>query len=194
MSVQLGPEWEAFNRRLQRTPEQMERDMRRTIQASLLLIEADARQMAPQDTRRLSGSISPRISGSFPNLVGEVGPGVNYGLFVERGRPAGAKMPPVNALIGWVRRHWHPAFIGPIRRGTLRPRRAAGRNVSDREIRSRAFALARSIKRRADEGGREATAQPFMRPAFQRNRARIEAAFARIGLRTVAYLAGQPIP
>src|SRR5262252_9670969 len=108
MSIQLGPEWEAFLSRLQTTPEQMERDMRRTLQASLLLIEADARTLAPQDTRRLSASINNRITGSYPNLVGEVGPSVNYGLFVERGRPAGAKMPPVAALMGWVMRHWHP--------------------------------------------------------------------------------------
>lgn len=187
MSVQLGPEWEAFNRRLQRTPEQMERDMRRTLQASLLLIEGDARQLAPQDTRRLSGSINPRISGTYPHLVGEVGPGVRYGSVMEFGRRAGARMPPVDALIGWVRRHWHPAFIGPIPRGQLRPRRAAGANVSRNAIRSRAFALAIKIKRDGIK------AQPYMEPALRRNLPRIEAAFARIGLRTVAYLAGRPL-
>jgi Bacteriophage HK97-gp10, putative tail-component len=175
MSVQLGPEWEAFNRRLQRTPEQMERDMRRTIQASLLLIEADARQMAPQDTRRLSGSISSRISGNFPSLVGEVGPGTRYGIVMEFGRRAGARMPPVDALIGWVRRHWHP--VAARRRG-----------VPQQTLRSQAFVLARSIQRRGIRP------HPYMAPAFHRNRPRIEAAFARIGLRTVAYLAGQPIP
>src|SRR5262252_4296903 len=180
MSIQLGPEWEAFNRRLQQTPEQMERDMRRTLQASLLLIEADARQMAPQDTRRLSGSINNRITGSYPSLVGEVGPSVNYGLFVERGRPAGARMPPVDALIGWVRRHWHP--IAERRRG-----------VSRSTLRGEAFVLARAIKRRADAVGRFGTMRPYMGPAYVQNRPRIEAAFARIGLNIIAYLAGQPI-
>ncbi|HYW88689.1 MAG TPA: HK97 gp10 family phage protein [Chloroflexota bacterium] len=188
MSVQLGPEWEAFLRRLQTTPEQMERDMRQTLQASLLLVEASARSYAPQDTRRLAGSISQRITGTYPSLVGEVGPGVRYGLFVEFGRRAGARMPPVNALIGWVTRHWNPAFIGPLRQGELRPRRAAGPGVSQAAIRSRAFALARAIQRRG------IPARPFMGPAYESNRARIEAGFARIGLRVVAYLAGNPIP
>jgi len=188
MSVQLGPEWEAFLARLQTTPEQMERDMRRTLQASLLLIEADARQIVPQDTRRLAGSINGRITGTYPNLIGEVGPDVNYGRFVEFGRRPGARMPPVDALIGWVTRHWYAAFIGPLRQGQLRPRRAAGPGVSQAMIRNRAFALARAIQRRG------IPPRPFMVPAFEHNRARIEAGFARIGLRVVAHLAGQPLP
>jgi len=175
VSIQLGPEWEAFLSRLQTTPEQMERDMRRTLQASLLLIEADARTLAPQDTRRLSGSINNQITGTFPSLVGEVGPGVRYGRFVEFGRRAGARMPPVDALIGWVQRHWHP--IAERRRG-----------VSRSTLRGEAFILARSIARRGIQP------QPYMQPAFVRNRARIEAGFARLGLNIVAYLAGQPIP
>jgi bacteriophage HK97-gp10 putative tail-component len=188
MSIQLGPEWEAFNRRLQHTPEQMEREMRQTLQASLVLIEASARTMAPQDTRRLAGSITNQISGTYPSLVGQVGPGVRYGINVEFGRRAGARMPPVDALMGWVARHWHPAFVGPLRQGQLRPRRAAGHNVTQAEIRRRAFALAVSISRRG------IPARPFMRPAYQHNQARIEQAFARIGVRFVAYLAGQPLP
>ena len=187
MSVQLGPEWEAFLSRLQTTPEQMERDMRQTLQASLLLIEADARQLAPQDTRRLAGSINNHITGTYPSLVGQVGPDAGYGRYVEFGRRAGARMPPVDALIGWVRRHWNPAFIGPLRTGQLRPRRAAAPGVSDAQIRGRAFALARAIARRG------IPPRPFMLPAYQRNEARIVAGFARLGLRTVAYLAGRPI-
>jgi len=188
VSIQLGPEWQQFDQRLQRTPQQLERDLRRAITSSLVLIEADAKPLAAQDTRRLAGSITHHITGTYPRLVGDVGPSVRYGAFVEFGRRAGARMPPVDALIGWVRRHWNPGFIGPIPRGQLRPRRAAGRNVSRNAIRGRAFALARKIQR---EGIR---AQPFMGPAFRRNRLRIEQTFARIGVRTVAYLAGQPIP
>jgi len=187
VSIQLGPEWEAFNRRLQTTPEAMERQMRATLNASLLSIERDARQLAPQDTRRLAGSINSRIEGTYPNLVGVVGPSVRYGLFVERGRRAGARMPPVQALMGWVARHWHPAVAGPLRQGELRPNRAA-RGVSQNQIRARAFALAVSISRRGIR------ARPFMEPAWNRNRANIEQAFARIGIRVVAYLAGQPLP
>ncbi len=186
MSIQLGPEWEAFDRRLQRTPEQMERDMRRALQASLLMLEADARRMAPQDTRRLAGSIAPEISGAYPNLVGRVGPTVRYGATMEFGRRAGAKMPPVDALLGWVRRHWRPAFIGPLPRGQLRPRRAAPPGVGETQLRSRAFALARAIQRRGIQP------RPYLRPAWNRNQARIEALFAQIGVRVVMYLAGGP--
>ena len=183
MSVQFGPEWQQLDQRLRRTPEQMEADIRRTLQQSLLWIEADARMLAPHDTRRMAGSINSRISGTHPTIVGEVGPATRYGRFVEFGRRPG-RMPPVDALIGWVRRHWNPGFIGPIARGQLRPGRAAGGTVSRNAIRSRAFALARKIAR---EGVR---AQPFMGPAYRRNLPRIEQAFARIGVRTVAYLAG----
>jgi hypothetical protein len=185
--IQLGPEWQQFNQRLQREPQRTEADIRRTLQASLLLIEGSAKHLAPQDTRRLSGSITHQISGTYPNIVGEVGPGTRYGIFVEFGRRAGARMPPVDALIGWVRRHWNPAFIGPIPRGQLRPRRAAGRNVAQAEIRSRAFALARSIQRRGIRP------QPYMRPALIQNLPRIEQAFARIGVRVVSRLAGQQV-
>jgi Bacteriophage HK97-gp10, putative tail-component len=175
VSIQLGPEWEAFLSRVQRSPEEFERQMRQTLQASLILIEADARTNAPQDTRRLSGSITNQITGSYPNLIGEVGPGVRYGRFVEFGRRPGARMPPVDALIGWVRRHWHP--ITQRRRG-----------VSQSTLRSEAFVLARSIQRRGIQP------QPFMQRAYASNRARIMAGFARLGLRVTAYLAGQPIP
>jgi hypothetical protein len=174
MSIQLGPEWDAFLSRLQRTPEEFERQMRQTLQASLLLIEADARTGAPQDTRRLSGSITSQITGTYPNLIGEVGPSVRYGRFVEFGRRAGAKMPPVDALIGWVMRHWHP--IAQRRRG-----------VSQSTLRGEAFVLARAIQRRGIQP------QPFMQRAYLSNRARIEAGFARLGLTIVAYLAGEPI-
>src|SRR5262252_1899371 len=149
----------------------MERDMRRTLQASLLLIEADARTLAPQDTRRLSGSINNQITGTFPSLVGEVGPDVRYGRFVEFGRRAGARMPPVDALLGWVQRHFH----------------APRARVTQNTLRGEAFALARAIQRRG------IPPRPFMLPAYQRNEARIVAGFARLGLRTVAYLAGRPI-
>jgi len=187
VSIQLGPEWQQFNQRLQREPAELEADVRRIMNQSLLLIERDAKRLAPQDTRRLAGSINSRISGTFPNLLGEVGPTPRYGIVMEFGRRAGARMPPVDALIGWVRRHWNPAFIGPIQRGQLRPRRAAGANVSQNAIRQRAWALARSIQRRGIRP------QPYMAPATRQNLPRIQAAFARIGARAVARLAGQPI-
>lgn len=184
MAIQFGPEWEQFNRRLLNTPQVTEANIRRTLTASLTLIEADAKRGAVRDTGRLGGSINYRIDGVYPTLVGRVGPGVRYGSVVEFGRRAGARMPPVDALIGWVRRHWSPRGMTT---GPGRTRNAAWRGRQS-ELRSAAFLLARSIARRGIQP------QPFMAPAWDRNRVRIQQAFARIGVRTVAYLAGQPMP
>jgi len=171
VSVQFGPEWREFENRLLRTPQVTEASLRRAMTASLLLIEGDARRNVVQDTRRLAGSINHRIDGTYPTLVGSVGPNVRYGAAVEFGRRAGARMPPVDALIGWVRRHWGPG--------------------TPRQLRGRAFVLARSIKRRADAGDR--MAHPFMSPAYRRNQTRITQAFARVGAQVTTYLAGQRV-
>jgi hypothetical protein len=101
----------------------------------------------------LQGSISSRITGGGASLVGEIGPSVRYGLFVERGtRP---HWPPVAAVSGWARRHG----ISP-------------------------FLVARSIARKGTR------AQPFMGPALERNRDRINAIFARVGARVFSRIAG----
>lgn len=185
MSIQFGPEWRDFQNRLNRYPQVTEANLRRTLTTGLLMIEADAKSNVRQDTRRLAGSINHRIDGTFPNLIGRVGPSVDYGIFVEHGRRPG-RMPPVDALMGWVRRHWNVAQSGPVRAGALRPRRAAGPDVSQNQIRGRAFALARAIGRRG------ISPRPYLVPAYRRNQAAIEALFARMGLRITAYLAGGP--
>jgi hypothetical protein len=185
VSIELGPEWRTFGSRLNRTPQMLDREIRRTLNASLLLIEADARRNAPRDVGRMSGSINSKIAGVFPRIAGSVGPSVRYGYNVEFGRRPGGRMPPVDALIGWVRRHWSPGSA-PTQPG--RGRYRAWQQAGDQALRSRAFVLARTIQRRGIR------AQPFMAPAFRTNRLRISNMFARIGVRTTAYLAGRPIP
>lgn len=83
---------------------------RRQFEAASLLIEAEARTLAPQDTRRLAGSITYQISGSGANLTSRIGPSVLYGLYAERGRRPG-RMPPVEALRGWAARHGVNPFV-----------------------------------------------------------------------------------
>lgn len=178
MSIQLGPEWRDFDQRLNRAPLLFAIEIHRALSASVLAIEADARRGAPQDTRRLHSSINSRVEGTYPNLVGVVGPSVRYGANVEFGRRAGGKMPPVDALIGWVRRHWNT--------GGAARQRAAGGRVTQAQIRGRAFALARAIQRRGIRP------QPYLQPAWNQNRARVEQAFRRLGVRVVGSLAGQP--
>ncbi len=123
------------------------------MDASLLLIEADARRKVKQDTRRLANSIHPNVTGSGANLTGEVGPSLKYGLYVERGRPAGRKPPPVSALRGWGARHG----IAP---GAL-------------------YIIAKRI------GERGIKPAPYLLPAYEKNKGRIEALFAKIGAKVV---------
>ena len=195
MSIQFGPEWRDFENRLARYPQVTEVNLRRALNASLLLIEADAKQNVRQDTRRLAGSINHRIDGDYPNLIGRVGPSVNYGAAVEFGRRAGAKMPPADALMGWVRRHWAPSAAAEARIRAARfggPRRARSWRAAGQDaLRARAWVLARAIKRRADSGDRGA--RPYLVPAYRRNQAAIEAMFARIGVRITSYLSGGPL-
>ena len=171
MSIQFGPEWEQFNRRLQQFPQNLEANMRVAMEASLLMVERDARRNAPQDTRRLAGSITSQIRGTGLALVGQVGPSVRYGAPVEFGAHFPAKGPPPQALVGWVRRHW----------GAGLPSRGAAR---ERALLSRARYLSALIKRRG------LRARPYLRPAYESNRAAITAVFARMGVRVVAQLAG----
>lgn len=156
-----------MDRRLAAMPAVLERELRNAMQASLLLIEADARQGAAHDTGRLAGSITNQITGVGLNLEGRVGPSVRYGGNVEYGRRPGAKMPPVDALMGWVSRHPMPG--------------------SRRSRRSQAFALARSIARRGIR------ARPFLRPAYTKNRRAIRGLFERAGARVAASLRGQAL-
>ena len=170
MSVQFDPEWERFSARLRAFPANLEANMRQTMQASLLMVEADARRNAPQDTRRLAGSITNEIRGTGVAIEGRVGPSVQYGRFVEFGRRPG-RMPPPQALVGWVRRHSELRFA----------RRTQAR---EDELLRRAWLVARAIGRRG------VRAQPYLRPAYENNRAAIAALFARMGVRVTAELAG----
>jgi len=99
---------EPLARALARSPELVAAESLRAMTTSLLLVEGDARRNVRHDTRRLMNSITHRIRGRGTRLVGEVGPSVRYGLYVERGRPAGKKPPPRAALRGWARRHGIP--------------------------------------------------------------------------------------
>ena len=187
MSVEFDPEWARFMLRLRTSARVMAQEQRQAMQAALLLVERDARANSPQDTRRLLGSIThainqtPTAAGNIV-LEGRVGPSVRYGAPVEFGRRPG-RMPPPDALLGWVRRHWSP------RGTTARAGRARNRawGAREGELRSAAFVLARAIGRRGTP------AQPYMRPAYTNNRVRIATAFRRVGLNVTAFLAGRRV-
>jgi len=79
----------------------------------------------------LRGSISSDAYIRAREIVGTVGTPLAYGEVVERGRPASQAMPPVEALIPWVR---------------------AKLDVPEKEVRSVAFLVARSIGKKGFKG------------------------------------------
>lgn len=90
-------------------PTTLAQETRTAMEAGGLLIEGTARSIAPKKTGRLAGSITHRVSGGGANLICEIGPSVQYGLYVETG----------------TRPHWMPSGILPwgamrtiARRGT----------------------------------------------------------------------------
>lgn len=84
--------------RMGAAPVGIQSDMRTTMTQALLLVEGTARTLAPKKTGRLASSITSRVSGSGGQLLGEVGPSVRYGLYVETG----------------TRPHWMPPGILPF--------------------------------------------------------------------------------
>jgi len=93
---------------LRRSPRVVAAEQARAMTRSLLLVEADARRGVRQDSRQLMNSITHRMREQGDALVGEVGPSVRYGLYVERGtRP---HWPPRAPLEGWARRHGVSVF------------------------------------------------------------------------------------
>lgn len=153
---------DAVDRRLANVAPTVRRAMRRELNASLLLIEADAKQHVAQDTRALARSINHTIEDDGVGMVGRVGPSLTYGAPVEFGRRAGAKMPPVAALLGWVQRH--------------------GLARTPKQARRVAFLVARKIARRG------IPPRPYMATALERNLPDIRARFARIGVEVSASL------
>jgi len=104
---------------LRRSPQVVAQEQVRAMTRSLLLVEADARRNVRQDNRQLMNSITHRQRMAGDALVGEVGPSVRYGLYVEKGsRP---HWPPRAPLEGWARRHGVSVFVvqrAIARRGT----------------------------------------------------------------------------
>jgi hypothetical protein len=180
--------------RLDRVPFFMTFEIRTAMQKSVLTVEAEARSLAVRDTRRLASSITSKVVGSGLAIQGQIGPSVQYGAPVEFGRKIGARMPPVDALLGWVQRHWRPALVG--RQGVLAGferelvptnKRTPRRNVTEQQIRRRAFGLAIAIRRRG------IAPNPYMRPAYYRSLDAILGNFRTTGRRVAASIAGQEL-
>lgn len=79
------------------------------MRRATLLVQRDARRLAPVDTGRLRASITPEIRQRGTTIQGVVGTNVVYAAAVELGsRP---HYPPIAALQTWARRHGMNAFV-----------------------------------------------------------------------------------
>lgn len=79
------------------------------MRGATLLVQRDAKRLAPVDTGRLRASITPEIRQRGNTVQGVVGTNVVYAPPVEFGsRP---HYPPISALQVWARRHGMNAFV-----------------------------------------------------------------------------------
>jgi phage gpG-like protein len=111
--MRVGIRAELKGRRLaQKKMMQMVKDleggpMLKAMRDSTLMVQRDAKKLAPVDTGRLRASITPSVKGGDP-VRGVVGSNVKYAPFMELGtRP---HWPPVSALATWARRHGKTAW------------------------------------------------------------------------------------
>ncbi|HEX7090639.1 MAG TPA: HK97 gp10 family phage protein [Longimicrobiales bacterium] len=139
---------DAARRRLEHLAAAVHATVRQEIQRTAVRIQAGARRRLHEhgtsDTGRLANSIA--IETHDGGLEARIGTNLVYARAIEFGLPPGylRRMPPVDAIAGWVRRK-----LG----------------VRDREeARSIAFAIARKIQRSGTEP------QPYLFPAAEAER------------------------
>ncbi len=100
---------------------------RRDMLRATLFVLRDSKKNAPVDTGRLRSSIQSSIRRKTifgRGVVGVVGSNVEYAPFMELGTKH-TKMPPIQALEGWARRHGMNTFVvaqAILKRGGLKPR------------------------------------------------------------------------
>jgi hypothetical protein len=79
------------------------------LRSATLLVQRDAKRLAPVDTGRYRASITPEIRQRGTTIQGIVGTNVIYAPPIETGsRP---HRPPLSALQVWARRHGMNAFV-----------------------------------------------------------------------------------
>lgn len=122
------------------------REMVQGMYQALNILGADAKRFSPVDTGRLRSSITGTVSSAgFPvkRLQGIVGTNIEYAPYMEFGTGifagnARVKMPPIEALEGWARRHkvnaWSVAYAIYLR-GGLRARRMFAKSLEKNEAR-----------------------------------------------------------
>lgn len=93
------------------------------MRKATLLVSTDAKLLAPVDTGRLRGSITPDVRLQGFQTIGVVGSNVLYAPYMELGTKP--HWPPISAVEVWARRHGMNPFLvarAIARKGT-KPRR-----------------------------------------------------------------------
>lgn len=102
LTVEFGSEWEKVRRKLADAPRELTGlPLSRFLSRAALFAERTAREGAPRDTSALTRSIVSEVRPPIARVFSTL----NYAVPVEVGRRAGARMPPPDALVGWIRRH-----------------------------------------------------------------------------------------
>lgn len=122
------------------------REMVETMYQALNILGNDAKRFSPVDTGRLRSSIKGDVTkAGFPvkRLQGIIGSPISYAGFMEEGTGIFAgnspvRMPPIEALEGWARRHkvqaWRVAYAIYLR-GGLRARKMFQKSLDKNEER-----------------------------------------------------------
>lgn len=105
-------------------------DMLDAMRRATLLVQRDAKILAPVDSGRLRASIIPEIRAEGREVLGVVGSNVVYAPYMELGTGiyAGGKpyFPPPEALERWASRHGSTGYLVALaiyKAGGLKPRK-----------------------------------------------------------------------
>ena len=132
----------------------VQEEIRAGVMRSVIQIEADAKRRVPVDTHTLQRSLTHEVTTKGRDVTGRAGTNLSYAETVETGRDPG-KMPPAGVLVGWMGRHGIP--LAPD--GVAPKKNKAGYYQVE-------FLVARAINSRKK-------ANPYLKPAFDKNRAAI---------------------
>ena len=129
------------------TPRTYEKAVATLMEDIAIVGERTAKQRAPRDTGALKRSIHsdarPMSARIFSNLA--------YAVPVELGRGKGKRMPPPNALRGWLRRHGKPQSAAYVVARAIGKRGIKGRFFMKAAADAIRFKMPSMVRRASDD-------------------------------------------
>ena len=110
------------------------------MEAALILVGDQIDVRTPVNIGALRGSRTSAVHGTSLHLIGEIVSPLAYGIVVEYGRLPGGRMPPVQAILYWVKRK---GIAGTFSAST--GRRLGNQATRDKQDLAAAWAIARHI-------------------------------------------------